>query len=118
MMSKLKKVMPEEIFVIRGPKSEFGEHDAGYWDTVDDGEQKYIRADLCKQPQEWQPIETAPKDGAEIILCNSEGATSGWFEDEEWRIFRHRSSTGEILFWLNPRPTHWMPLPQPPKGEA
>jgi hypothetical protein len=60
---------------------------------------------------EWQPIETAPKDDGTKILA--------WFDEAEQII---------ILWWFNemwrfqgshvpplPAPTHWMPLPEPPK---
>jgi len=66
----------------------------------------------------WQPIETAPKDGTEVLLYNETGTHQAWFEDGEWRVFRHHGSGGQILFWLNPRPTHWMQLPQSPNQKA
>jgi hypothetical protein len=67
------------------------------------------------QPNEmkWQPIETAPKDGAWVILfvdvelgkdCGImtgfyiENGEYGYWSDEEYQLF----------------PTHWMPLPEPP----
>lgn len=62
---------------------------------------------------EWQPIETAPKDGTEIIVA-TKSTTSGvalviWepgvpfpcFMDEEGDSYEDA--------------THWMPLPEPPK---
>lgn len=58
----------------------------------------------------WQPIETAPKDGTEILTCDKGLGFSVryWGENED----------GDNV-WL-PRirgvfPTHWMPLPSPPE---
>lgn len=66
---------------------------------------------------EWQPIETAPKDGTAILV---------WFEPEVW----------DVVFWSSQRQqwcqgtggwgsdrwsdadaegAHWMPLPDPPQ---
>lgn len=66
-------------------------------------------------PTQWQPIETAPKDGTEIIvLSGAKGVSLGWF-------FRESSRTQT---WLNQRgrrinPAYWTPLPPTPthKGE-
>lgn len=65
---------------------------------------------------EWQPIETAPKDGTVLLL--------GEFRDGEARAFvgRFGLKTGAHLIasWLSIPgyfqriPTHWMPLPDPP----
>jgi hypothetical protein len=52
----------------------------------------------------WQPIETAPKDG--VILLWSNGLFIG-FWNKEAEIFV--SNNYPIC------PTHWMPLPEPPK---
>ena len=60
---------------------------------------------------DWQPIETAPKDGTEIILTaqNSEGT---------WKVDVGCFSAGILWDWgWRFRPTHWMPLPPPPKKE-
>lgn len=68
---------------------------------------------------EWQPIETAPKDGTEIIVYTAtKRITTAWF-CEETKLWPHDevySEDGEPcnVGW----PTHWMPLPEPPKEEV
>lgn len=58
---------------------------------------------------EWQPIETAPKDGTRILTYRQgyvENMAVAWSYELGWHpVF------GDI--W--PNPTHWMPLPSPPK---
>lgn len=54
---------------------------------------------------EWQPIETAPKDGRQFVVCWSDGhfdMMGGW---EEY---------SEIVEFGEPPATHWLPLPDPP----
>lgn len=70
----------------------------------------------------WQSIETAPKDGTEILLhcINEDGANEGCvvskFFQGEWVTFAalrlncDDSDPGDSLY-----PTHWMPLPPPPE---
>jgi hypothetical protein len=58
----------------------------------------------------WQPIETAPKDGNEVILFDSDYLQLSGFEG------RYSEPRGS---WLSSydgpvNPTHWMPLPPPP----
>ena len=66
---------------------------------------------------EWQPIETAPKDGAEFLAFwpdfyrnNSWDMQRTWAEDGAWQ-----SPTQKIPFGDPEAPTHWMLLPSPPK---
>jgi hypothetical protein len=61
----------------------------------------------------WQPIETAPKDGTEVDLWVPDDGrfTNCWFMDGIWLQTEDGNtySTGGA-------PTHWMPLPQPPQA--
>ena len=63
---------------------------------------------------EWQPIETAPKEGREIL-----GAFvgNGWIAYSVVRWHKHRNGqTGNFKHMSGVwNPTHWMPLPEPPK---
>ena len=75
--------------------------------------------------QEWQPIETAPKDRTKILVFTVHGD----IELTEWCIIEnsHYEEAGNDLyrkvidetteFWNSNKPTHWMPLPEPPKIE-
>lgn len=61
---------------------------------------------------EWQPIETAPKDGTEILVFD-DGAyiVTPWIEGDD------QSGWWDNGF-MDPPPTHWMPLPAPPERTA
>lgn len=81
---------------------------------------------------EWKGIESAPKDGTEIILRKGDRVTSGaWIEWTETATEFH-GTTGAWLgeseqdsganwsswdggFRDDDEPTHWMELPEPPK---
>ena len=83
---------------------------------------------------EWLPIETAPKDGTEILLFTDEGEirNGSWVDhrpddyDEMGHDAGWQSNCGSIVpgrsfgnpkyFWEGiGHPTHWMPLPEEPK---
>jgi phage FluMu protein Com len=68
----------------------------------------------CKPVMEWQPIETAPKDGTEVLLCDArfEDAAVGaaMFIAGAWRCYYPHDGGIESVW---PSPTHWMPLPAP-----
>ena len=67
---------------------------------------------------QWQPIETAPKDGTEIIVFEKGGVIctayweSGYFGHSGWTHHQSRSDVDAV------NPSHWMPLPNPPSLEA
>lgn len=72
---------------------------------------------------EWQPIETAPRDGAMVLLFVPDGETDDydevlgdyrpqaifvgyWVSEHHWRLAHYSAFSFD--------PTHWMPLPRPP----
>jgi hypothetical protein len=63
---------------------------------------------------EWQPIETAPKDGRKILVWPY--WSDGLPESVSWRDMKRTSGRweGSGLFCTGASPTHWMPLPAPP----
>lgn len=64
----------------------------------------------------WQPIETAPRDGAIFLFFN---ARNGWVNTGFWsgtRFFWHHLGPSGARDPIDPMPTHWMPLPEPPKS--
>lgn len=69
----------------------------------------------------WQPIETAPKDGTHILICQATDAygklTDNWVDVAAWS----RDKTTERQWWMTVggvisgiEPTHWMPIPLNP----
>ena len=96
---------------------------AGEWDGHD---KEVVHARLAtisslEAEREWQPIETAPRDGTTILLIG--GAYHGlpWpgqYLESEFRpgmpwvcVIKGNSRLYEHV------PTHWRPLPAPPKEE-
>jgi hypothetical protein len=78
---------------------------------------------------EWQPIETAPKDGTKIVAW-------GFLANRapEMGVIRSETPVAHVMMWrsytgldagdwvstsigiaLAQHPTHWMPLPAPPE---
>lgn len=87
---------------------------------------------------EWQPIETAPKNTK--VLAAYRNAMGKWrivtacyhtqlpWSDDHWRdeddeaeyapeAWYEESDSSETIYQTSGRPTHWQPLPSPPKGE-
>lgn len=65
----------------------------------------------------WKPISSAPRDGTSVIVYSKEvhdfddpTSVSHWSEFNNAWCFSHYDR------YLGPEnPTHWMPLPEPPK---
>lgn len=67
----------------------------------------------------WQPIESAPKDGTNILICGH--ACGGYYvADVKWNV----NEGTWCLFdpaedghtYPSEGHTHWMPLPEPPNA--
>jgi hypothetical protein len=83
---------------------EIVEWEAAQMVSVDAGE---IAAILRKHfAQQWQPISTAPKDRTEFLAWYSSYIHIAYCSGKKF----YRISSNDQIF-----PTHWMPLPQPPK---
>lgn len=67
---------------------------------------------------EWQPIETAPKDGTFVLLFTACGCIEGFWSYGEWEQSVCAASYDMAHAYIECRPTHWMPLPPPPKDAA
>ena len=97
--------MPDEIYI-------------GYTDSIcikssDKTKTKYVRADKAV-PVEWQPIETAPKDGKRVLVTDGFEVCDAYFRSGEWWQYE----CGDDWYSVSINPTNWMPLPQPPtKGD-
>src|SRR5260370_31750468 len=74
-------------------------------------------------PVTWQPIETARKDQRLILWAQGRVTLGRWDDDRYahtprpyWRLIDEHIY-GKVHGRAYP-PTHWMPLPPPPAGEA
>ena len=63
----------------------------------------------------WYDIETAPKDGTLILIYDGEIHTAFWGQRALTVKRKDWCSNGCIDDWMTFSPTHWMPLPPPPK---
>jgi len=65
----------------------------------------------------WQPIETAPKDGTDVLL-----AGTGTYDVTVGSFYKATKGPSVCDGWYYQdgssriEPTHWMPLPPPPGG--
>lgn len=90
-------------------------------------------------PSVWQPIETAPRDGTEVLIwCEGRRLVAEfgpvWGQDQ-WmvrmaedpragvfktvtRLGPEHDENGNLKWGSRPGPTLWQPLPEPPTDEA
>lgn len=68
------------------------------------------------QPQ-WQPIETASRDGSFLFLTNGKDIQKGFFATDSKRVFSESHVGGWVVEELiyNYDATHWMSLPSLPQ---
>ena len=68
----------------------------------------------------WQPIETAPKDGTDVLcFCVEPEFAEEENPHKEYRVCFYGQLMPDYSCWMShygyeQRPTHWMPLPKPP----
>ena len=62
----------------------------------------------------WEPIETAPKDGSEILTNDIHGkcTLSSWISCGEWSGWAYCDDLLNDAHPLGPVPTHWLPIPE------
>lgn len=119
-------VARERIYAVRtqieAHRGSFGDEWDGYFaELVDDLSAAISALATAEQPScgqdardAWQPIETAPHTGISVLL---------W---QPWKSSRNCQTIGYYANgWvdrfhedLQPEPTHWMPLPEPPDAIA
>jgi hypothetical protein len=60
----------------------------------------------------WQDIATAPRDGTAVLATHAV-----WEYPVVSLFYTHWMSWQDALngYGLSPQPSHWMPLPEPPK---
>lgn len=86
-----------------------------------------IKAAICAYlgaADDWRPMESAPKDGTEVLLAipnpykvRGDVEVAWWFSDwENWQIGAEPDPTKDELFGIGSNvPRAWRPLPSPPK---
>ncbi len=113
----------------RSGGSDKGDH-VDQWNTralIDHPEEKAGGVERLRG--EWQPIETAPKDGTKILICQASDAdgkpitgddfglfvqrAAWWGEEEGWIVYCSLIQEPTLFF----EPTHWMPIPEPPSNQ-
>jgi hypothetical protein len=66
---------------------------------------------------DWRPIETAPKDGTKMLICNSVGAMfTGWWNQDMGGVWGDLDAG--YLVREGGGPAWWLPLPEQPTNGA
>lgn len=67
---------------------------------------------LAAKQEVWQPIESAPKDGTEVLTYDrnwsDHGVAISWYAKAYWQVQERDDPT------THHHPTHWQPLPPSP----
>ena len=64
----------------------------------------------------WEPIKTAPKDRTLLLCLDGKSVALGiWKKTFDGEMWVNEEYAETIPLYLEP--THWMPLPEPPKEE-
>ena len=70
-------------------------------------------AEACLE-EGWKPIETAPRDGTSILVFTDRGVFEATFVSYwEFAVANYHGCL--CCSGRGDNPTHWMPLPEPPK---
>lgn len=120
------KAVVDKMLGISEDRSYMLEHED--WHAIKDLRAYVNELEQALEQMQWQPIETAPKDGTKILAINGNGEGYNSYGDacllNEIVIVYYDLKDGEEYAWRVPHccdgvswitPTHWMPLPFPPK---
>lgn len=129
-MSELREKIARFLLTYAPPKNTYT-GDFLSWEDAHSLRNKYFEdADyilsLMREEDGWRPIESAPKDGTEIITVRMGEEDS--YEIQHWFSIERTAyvEVGDGLFKMEKRPsyegwsqnghraTHWRPLPAPP----
>lgn len=77
---------------------------------------------LCmsvENKSQWQPIETAPKDGTKVLLLQKCADNVNYYAEAGWFRARRAGYDGWAYYSdeIDITPTHWMKLPDPPEDK-
>lgn len=100
----------EPSYLAQNIQSGMVECSIGEWVLHSDYARLKDEVERLRKATEWQPIETAPRDGTEIFACVGKyGFEATAFYSGRWNL----SNDDDGYAWPY-NPTHWMPIPQPP----
>lgn len=67
----------------------------------------------------WQPIETAPKDGTQILVWDGSNMICvKWHEIPQQFAAWEFAHTNDHAHFVTRDVTHWRPLPEPPSEKS
>jgi hypothetical protein len=69
---------------------------------------------LVGQAPDWQPIDSAPKDGTHVLVTDGTAVVEMRWDDNAWYELNNHSTDAWGRPWYDGEATHWMPLPAAP----